>query len=167
MSDKKQSVIEFKAFIKRNPELISLVRQGNYTWQSLFEEWYLRGDNDELWKDIITADDKLIEQGKQAKRENVRKSTKTYKHSNQSSDKKEKLSMKKEKKEEESKSDLVASLFQVLKNMDMNQVQQHISSLNQALGAIQGVISQFQENNDDANKKAPERKENPFVIRKD
>ena len=32
----------------------------------------------------------------------------------------------------------------LLKNMDANQMQHHINSLSQAVGAIQGVLSQFQ-----------------------
>ncbi|RFU71148.1 hypothetical protein D0469_04210 [Peribacillus saganii] len=175
MSDKKhkkQSVNEFKAFVKKNPELISLVRQGDYTWQDLFEEWYLRGDNNELWKDILKTGGNITEEEekKTLNRENmVGRSAKRANPSSQSSDTKEKVLKKTEKKdqEKESNSDLIATVFQAIKNMDMNQVQQHISSLNQALAAIQGVLSQFQENTDISKGNVPERQDNPFVFRKD
>ncbi|CAH0345965.1 YlbD family protein [Bacillus sp. CECT 9360] len=73
---------------------------------------------------------------------------------------------------EVNKSDFVSVLLQSFKDMDMNQIQQYISSANQALGAIQGVISSFQ--GDKPTEEVPEVDEtvrrprpNPFAFRKD
>lgn len=70
-----------------------------------------------------------------------------------------------------SKTDFMALLLQALKTLDINQVQQYISSANQALGAIQGIISSFQGDKPKQAEKEQEHqqkpKSNPFVFRKD
>ena len=43
-------VQKFKAFVQKHPALIKEVRQGNTTWQDLFEEWYLLGEDDPKWE---------------------------------------------------------------------------------------------------------------------
>jgi len=43
------SIQQFKMFVKENPGLIKEVRSGNATWQELFEEWYLLGEEDSRW----------------------------------------------------------------------------------------------------------------------
>jgi len=45
------SVEQFKGFVKSNPKLIQEVRRGNTTWQELFEDWYLLGEEDSRWDD--------------------------------------------------------------------------------------------------------------------
>src|SRR6478736_2873314 len=46
------SVIKFKEFVKNNPKIIQEVRQGRATWQELYEDWYLLGEDDERWETI-------------------------------------------------------------------------------------------------------------------
>jgi hypothetical protein len=43
------SVKKFKEFVKGKPKLIQEVRDGKATWQELYEEWYLLGEEDERW----------------------------------------------------------------------------------------------------------------------
>lgn len=43
------SIEQFKNFVKNHPGLIIEVRKGSATWQELFEEWYLLGENDPKW----------------------------------------------------------------------------------------------------------------------
>jgi len=43
------SIQQFKMFVKENPGLIKEVRNGNMTWQELYEEWYLLGEEDSRW----------------------------------------------------------------------------------------------------------------------
>ncbi|MBY0097758.1 YlbD family protein [Mesobacillus maritimus] len=43
------SIQQFKMFVKENPGLIKEVRNGNVTWQELYEEWYLLGEEDSKW----------------------------------------------------------------------------------------------------------------------
>lgn len=44
------SVEEFKKFVKNNPEIIKAVRQESVTWQELYEDWYLFGEEDPRWE---------------------------------------------------------------------------------------------------------------------
>lgn len=46
----KQSIESFKQFVKNHPGLIHEVRKGKRNWQELYEEWYILGDEDEIWK---------------------------------------------------------------------------------------------------------------------
>jgi hypothetical protein len=46
----KPSISEFKQFIRNHPKLIEEVRQNRFSWQQLFEEWYLLGEEDEKWQ---------------------------------------------------------------------------------------------------------------------
>ncbi len=43
------SVVKFKDFVKNNPQIIKEVRSGNATWQELYEDWYLLGEEDSRW----------------------------------------------------------------------------------------------------------------------
>jgi hypothetical protein len=60
---------------------------------------------------------------------------------------------------------------EMMKNMDANQLQGHINSISEALGAVQGVLSQFQSSN--STKATPKIEEtsskpsHPFSFRKD
>jgi hypothetical protein len=133
------SVEKFKQFVKKHPLLKQEVKKGNYTWQELFEEWYVFGSDHEQWKayrgeaegasgtDKDKSDDKL------------------------------------------NKTDFVSLLLHSVKNVDINQIQQYISGANQALGAIQGVISSFQgeEPKQEVQVEEQRQRPNPFVFRKD
>lgn len=41
---------EFRKFVSKHPLLKKEVRQGNFTWQNVYEEWTLYGEEDESWK---------------------------------------------------------------------------------------------------------------------
>ncbi|WML49371.1 YlbD family protein [Neobacillus sp. PS3-34] len=43
------SVLKFKEFVKNNPKIINEVRSGKSSWQDLYEDWYLLGEEDEKW----------------------------------------------------------------------------------------------------------------------
>ncbi|WP_165820750.1 spore coat protein YlbD [Pueribacillus theae] len=44
-----QSVESFKKFVKKHPSLIKEVRNGRRNWKELYEEWYILGEQDEVW----------------------------------------------------------------------------------------------------------------------
>ncbi|MEH7107987.1 YlbD family protein [Bacillus sp. JJ1764] len=68
----------------------------------------------------------------------------------------------------EKKSDLMSNIMGMVKKMDPNQMQGHITNLSQALGAIQGLLSQFQGNNTGAGPAKPsEGPKHPFSFRQD
>ncbi|WP_409253585.1 YlbD family protein [Bacillus sp. SCS-153A] len=124
-------VKEFKEFVQKHPRIASEVKKGTATWQDLFEEWYLLGEEDSRWDDYKQDEDKQ------------------------------------EKKESKGFMDQIGGM---LKNMDANQMQQHIHSLSQAIGAVQGVLSQFQSSNSTSapeQNETPQRPRHPFSFRKD
>ncbi|MFJ5622233.1 spore coat protein YlbD [Peribacillus loiseleuriae] len=131
---KRPSVDKFKEFVRTHPGLTNQVKAGKYSWQQLFEEWYLLGGSHEKWIPYMEEkEDKKVEETK---------STDT--------------------------GDMVSTLVNTFKNMDVAQIQQYISNANQALGAIQGILTSFQ--GDKSVKEEPkkiETRQNPFVFKKD
>ncbi|MCJ7839527.1 YlbD family protein [Lederbergia sp. NSJ-179] len=126
------SVKEFKEFIQQHPHLIKAVRREEYTWQELFEDWYLLGEDDPKWK-------------KENSKEEGNRSTKEGES---------KLSM--------------GQITKILKNMDVNQLQHHIQQLSQAIGAVQGVLTQFQSQSGQSTQTGTQtNRNNPFSFRKD
>ena len=132
------SVREFKQFLKDNPKIVKDVRLGKKTWQDLYEDWSLLGDKDERWTEYMDDDKAEVPEA--------------VEESPQKGDKIE----------------LVSQLFSQLKNMDPEQIQKQIANISQALGAIQGVISQFQSSSgkNDPPPSAPASK-HPFSFRQD
>ncbi len=53
---------EFKSFVKTKPELIKFVKNGETTWQKLYEIYDLYGEKNEAW-DKYLIDDRNIEEG--------------------------------------------------------------------------------------------------------
>ncbi|WP_218781316.1 YlbD family protein [Bacillus sp. EB106-08-02-XG196] len=124
------SVIKFKEFVKNNPALIKEVRNGNSTWQELYEDWYLLGEEDNRWETLGVKTSPSAE------------------------------------KEEDKNGDWISTILGTVQKMDHNQIQHYVNNLSQALGAIQGVLSQFQGSQP---KQAPLKVEHkhPFSFRKD
>lgn len=44
-----EKITEFKEFVREHPGLKDSVRNGNSSWQNLYEEWYLYGSDDKQW----------------------------------------------------------------------------------------------------------------------
>ncbi len=40
---------EFKAFVRKRPELIKYVNSGEMTWQRFYEQWSLYGEDEKIW----------------------------------------------------------------------------------------------------------------------
>ncbi|WP_251549038.1 YlbD family protein [Neobacillus muris] len=129
------SVLKFKEFVKNNPKLIQEVRKGKTTWQELYEDWYLLGEDDKRWESIGL--ETPLEEAKEG--------------------------------ESEAKGDFMSNILGMVKKMDPNQMQAHLANISQALGAIQGLISQFQGTNPPASGQGspPEGPKHPFTFRQD
>lgn len=130
------SVLKFKEFVKNNPKIINEVRSGKSSWQDLYEDWYLLGEEDEKWNAFRS--------------EHSTKGTSGNKES-----------------EDEKKGDWMSQLTGMAKKIDPGQMQVYINNASQALGAIQGLLSQFQGNSQPSQPKAPEGPKHPFMFRKD
>ncbi|MBS4207745.1 YlbD family protein [Bacillus sp. FJAT-50079] len=124
------SVEKFKSFVKQYPKIGQSVKDNENTWQDLYEDWFLLGEDDPKWD--------------------------AYKGERVAGQEKEKV-------EEKS---WVDQFTGIMKKMDANQVQYHLQNLSQAIGAVQGVLMQFQGGNEQSQPKAAERK-SPFSFRKD
>ncbi|WP_174733808.1 YlbD family protein [Mesobacillus harenae] len=125
------SVQQFKEFVKNKPELVREVRAGKVTWQELFEDWYLLGEDDPRWKSAG--------EGSSAGKS----------------------------KDDEKKPDWISKVMKAVQNMDPNQVQGQIQNINQALGAVQGVLSQFQGSQQQKQSSGNTSPPHPFQFRKD
>lgn len=140
---KRPSVDGFREFVKVHPYLVNEVRNKQATWQELFEEWYLLGEDHPRWQ----AEGSLQSSGGKV----------------------EPVVAPVEKGEQST--ELIGTVMNAVKNMDISQIQQYISSANQAIGAIQGVLSAFQGNKASGDStpspKTPEQRSNPFLFNKD
>lgn len=128
------SVEKFKDFVKRHPAIAASVRNEEYTWQELFEDWYLLGEEDPKWKQFQESD--------------------VPPNTTSTNDEK----------------GWVNQITGLLKNMDVNQMQNHINSLSQAIGAVQGILTQFQGQNASNVHNTPQQsseRKHPFAFRKD
>ncbi|MDR7236163.1 hypothetical protein J2Y02_000772 [Neobacillus drentensis] len=69
MTEKKlhPSVLQFKEFVKDNPKIIQEVRKGKSTWQELYEDWYLLGEDDSRWETIGTVNDSESDSSSESK----------------------------------------------------------------------------------------------------
>jgi hypothetical protein len=47
----KKAIDEFKAFVKKYPKLSKVRRENNLSWQDIFEEWVLYGEDKNFWKE--------------------------------------------------------------------------------------------------------------------
>ncbi|MBD8068418.1 YlbD family protein [Bacillus sp. PS06] len=52
------TIVEFKKFVKKHPTLIAEVRNGKKTWQEIYEDWYLLGEDDASWKKYSGTEEK-------------------------------------------------------------------------------------------------------------
>ncbi|MBB5323805.1 hypothetical protein HNQ34_000897 [Anoxybacillus tepidamans] len=52
------SVEQFKKFVKKHPKIIQDVREGKKTWKQFYEDWYLFGEEDEIWNDYREEQEK-------------------------------------------------------------------------------------------------------------
>lgn len=61
------NVDNFKSFVKKNPRLVTFVRNGSMSWQKFYEIYDLYGEEDKIWSEYLREE---------KKEENIRKSGK-------------------------------------------------------------------------------------------
>lgn len=52
----------FKKFVKSNPNLINYVKNGNGTWQDLYEVYSLYGEDSKVWDKYINKESSNIDE---------------------------------------------------------------------------------------------------------
>lgn len=135
------SVEKFKTFVKSNPKLIEAVKKGTHTWQELFEEWFLLGEEDPRWAKYLAKP--------------------VTKHGSKETETIQKMA------DEEQKKDWLGQILGAVKQMDAEQLSMHVNQLSQTLTAIQGVLSQFQGNQPPQQSQPKNQPPHPFQFRKD
>ncbi len=115
---------QFKQFVRKYPGLRDEVRAKRTTWQNLYEEWYLYGEEDSQWEKYKTV----------APSTDVKESTST-------SEAKPATTTTDEKEEGASTAsggtEMLTQAFQYLQKMDMGKVQQ-------TMGTVQQFVKLFQ-----------------------
>lgn len=51
------NIDNFKSFIKKNPNLVTHVRNGNMSWQNFYEIYDLYGEEESVWKEYLTKEE--------------------------------------------------------------------------------------------------------------
>ncbi|MDA3131038.1 spore coat protein YlbD [Aliibacillus thermotolerans] len=95
-------LVSFREFLHQHPRLIAEVREGKRTWNELYQDWYVLGEDHEDW-----------------------------------------LAYKKENKNEK-ETESFAPILAMLKNINFDELQQHISQVNGVIGHVQKMLEQFQ-----------------------
>lgn len=52
------NVDNFKSFVKKNPSLITYVRNGSMSWQKFYELYDLYGEDNSIWNDYLVKEEK-------------------------------------------------------------------------------------------------------------
>lgn len=114
---------EFKKYVKKYPKLINYVKEGKMSWQDFYELYDIYGENDEVWSKYISES---VSDGDN--NTNTNKSINTESVSSDDSNK-------------ESKSiTSVGDVVKMIKNMDVNKVQDGISSLQKAVDLFSTIF---------------------------
>ena len=48
---------EFKEFVKKNPKLITYVKNNEMTWQKFYEMYDLYGESNDVWNEYISKEE--------------------------------------------------------------------------------------------------------------
>lgn len=51
------NIDNFKSFVKKNPNLITYVRNGSMSWQKFYELYDLYGEEETVWKDYLVKEE--------------------------------------------------------------------------------------------------------------
>lgn len=119
---------EFKKYVKKYPKLISYVKEGKMTWQDFYELYDIYGENDEVWSKYISES---VSDGDNNTNTDTNKSINTDSVSSDDS----------ESSKEGSKGiTSVGDVVRMIKNMDVNKVQDGISSLQKAVDLFSTIF---------------------------
>ncbi|WP_176764647.1 YlbD family protein [Natribacillus halophilus] len=109
------SVRDFRDFVKRHPKLVREVRAGQATWNGLYQDWVILGDDERHWASYKDGTDHV--------------------HSDYSSSSIEGLL---------NGNQTVGSLVKKLGEMNVNDVQNYLNQFSGVMGNVQELMNQFQ-----------------------
>ncbi|WP_160112419.1 YlbD family protein [Salicibibacter kimchii] len=132
------SLRDFKAFVKEHPKLVQQVRSGKASWNGLYQDWVILGEDEQHWG---TYKESATEKNpSNSNATEVMPSIQGLLDSNQT----------------------VGSLLKTLGQMNVNDVQKYLSQFSGVMGNVQELLNQFQSN---PNQSRNDRQENPFSFR--
>lgn len=134
---KQTSIDEFKQFVRRHPKLIQEVQTQEKSWQSLYENWVMFGEEDEMWSPYRQEPS---EEGKEKKDKATKKS-------------------------EPGKADFMSKMVSAVKKMDADQMNEQINKMSQSISSLQSLLGQFSSNG--SKKGSSGGSQHPFSFRKD
>ncbi len=56
------NIDNFKSFVKKNPKLITFVKNGSMSWQKFYELYDLYGEDDNVWNEYVKKEKKEVKQ---------------------------------------------------------------------------------------------------------
>ena len=56
------NIDNFKSFVKKNPKLITFVKNGSMSWQKFYELYDLYGEDDNVWNEYVKEEKKEVKQ---------------------------------------------------------------------------------------------------------
>lgn len=136
------SVQQFKQFVKEHPMLLKEVKEERKTLQELYEEWTVLGGEHEQWEAYKTGNPHLTD--------------KAIKESTNESEKNEDNT--------QSTTDTFSQIMNLVKRMNVQDLQNHVAQFSSVLSNVQNVIQSFQKPNDPPNQ-GPQ--DHPFSFRRD
>lgn len=126
---------EFKKYVKKYPKLISYVKEGKMTWQDFYELYDIYGENDEVWSKYVSGSLSNDSVNVSDSSTNINTNN-TNNNNNINTD-----SVSSDDSNKESKSiTSVGDVVKMIKNMDVNKVQDGISSLQKAVDLFSTIF---------------------------
>lgn len=119
MSGEKQSneLSEFKNFINRHPKLIREIRKNGESWQGIYEQWILLGEDDIHWEQ--------------------------YKEDQEEKDSKE--STEKLLSKFDLNPEMLEQVVKYAKTIDIHKLQEYVKQLSHTITTIQEIVDQYQQ----------------------
>lgn len=114
---------KFKLFVKNHPYVLRDVKAGEKSLQDLYEEWALFGEEDDIWETYKTDEDDQQEEEKE---------------SNEAGDE-----TGAEEEETGGEKKTAQDLLSMLKKMNLNDLQGHLSQFSGVLASVQELLEQF------------------------
>ncbi|MCM3742252.1 YlbD family protein [Oceanobacillus luteolus] len=116
--DHQNELLQFKEFINNHPKLIREIRKNGKSWQELYEQWVLLGEDDIHWNQY--KDDIEDKEAENQDKDGIFS----------------KLDL---------KPDLVKQVLKYAETIDINKLQEQVQQLSKTIGTVQEIVNQYQQ----------------------
>lgn len=125
----------FKQFARNHPKLVEEVRGNRKTWQEIYEEWMIFGEDHDIWDPYRSENIKTASARKGNDHSPV--------------------------KESEGQKESPFAVLSLLKNIDFDDLLDYASQINEALKSVQKLVEQYQKDKRSNGEDAPEFRQPP------